>query len=954
MFESGKPRAVVLAVLIVAALSLNPAGSLESQAAEVRLEPSAVQVNHPSPGFGVDHATATMDIVVDGVADLGGWSGEVLFDGNLVRIAGPGEVGPGGFLSSTGNTVFFQSPVIDNGAGILSIGANAAGPNPGPSGTGILARVVWSSEPVVEAVTATLALGNWALEDTGAEPIAVSASGASLTVCYFADLDCDNDCDIADIQAVASRWSAESGDPEYVANFDVDRDGDIDISDIQRVASQWNTAAPWDGSSTPTPVPTATATPQATATPTSTPTTAPTNTPTPTPTHTPTPLATATPSAPGNLLKNPGAEMGDYSFWTTGGDKTLIIDPSTHIPTPPNHSGSHRFGLSVGWDTADAWMYQQIDVVPGASYATSLWLVKRDGTDESVTFSWINGPWGGEENILYNTGTAEITSWTLFSGQSFTPTSPTVTIVVRFRHTFATNIASFHLDDMAVIGPVPGTPYPTNTPTATPTPFGSPTPTPTLPAGLGPELLTNGGFEGSYSSGVGAGWTSFKHSAGGFFKPNERLGRLGGGIYGCFAGSPVPGYSCVDEYESLRMSGKTYLIDASRYDLIGRFRDELGPEVLIIGKIEAGADISVFPDGDTWQNNAYEDGRRFADYVETQWIQKNPGFVADAYYCLNEAEVNIPSNMAKVCNFELGFTRRMHELGRRTCVFNNSVGTPSPLENVLIPEMRQLMAEADYLGYHAYGDWTTGWMCPPSANIWTYRWQQVVAWYQERGWRHPPVIYTEGGQYWWEGSKTPQQIIDDLNCYEERERLEEFWSVGLQYFVTGAWPGAWDAMHLARFPEIITACRATNQAHPVDAKGGLNSQEIGCWKQSLDAGITQSVATTAGRQYEFNGWFKYEYEHGYPNPAQIEVGWDPTGQTANANAATVQWSGDLIALGPNNPIYTGPWETDIWYEYRATFDATSSQGSLWVRVRQTSGSMTSRVYMDNLSVRERL
>lgn len=917
------------------------------QAEVVRVAPDSQQVNQPDPMAGVAPAGAGITLSIEDASNLGQWSAQITYDGDLVYIADPGDATSGGFLGSTGNPVNWGAPAIDNVAGTLSLSEAETGSQAGPNGDGDLAEILWSTMPVDQVQTADIGLGSVELYNTAGAAITPTIAGGQITLCFFADVDCNNEVDIQDLQRVAARWNVQVGDAAYDENYDSDRSGRITVQDIQRTSAYWSTSAPWDTTgNTPTPTPTVN---------TPTPTPSLTGTPTLTPAATATPTPTATPVVTvGNLLQNPGAETGDYSFWTTGGDHALSIDPSTHVPNPPNHSGSHRFGLSVGWQTADAWMYQTVDVIPGESYEASGYLLKMDGTDEYFECHWINGAWGGEENLIYNSGGGQRDNWTYFS-QSLVPTSTKVTFVCRYKHVFATNIASFHVDDLALTGPIPATPYPTATPTQTPTPLGTLTPTPTKAGGLGPELLSNNTFEGSFDgSGVASGWTSFRNGANGFFKANERLGRIGGGIYGCFAGSPVGGYSCMDEYHSIRMSAKSYLIDASRYDLIGQFRDELGDEVLTVGKVEPDAYKHIFADGNTWQTNAYADGRVYADWLYNNWIATNPGFAADAHYGLNEPSANVVEDLAKVARFELGFTDRMHELGHRTVVLNVAVGNPAPLENILIPEVQELMAKADFLGYHNYGDWDTGWMCPQYAEPFTYRWQTVIEWYRDRGWRHPPVIYTEAGQYWWEGEKTPQEIIDDLNCYEERNRLEEIWSVGINYFVTGAWPGGWDEMHLGRFPQIIDAMRVTNQAHPVDAKNGVNSQEMGTDNPAVfDVGIVQQVNTSAGEEYEFEGWFKYEYEKGWPNAATIQVGWDPTGQTSNANAGTIQWTADLIALGPNNPLYNGPWETDIWYEVRDTFAATGSQASVWIRFQEPTGSTAARLYVDDLSVRER-
>lgn len=885
-----------------------------------------------------------------------------------------------------------------------------------------------------------------------------------------------------------------------------------------------------------------------------------------------------------NLLTNPGAETGTFEGWERGGNHPgqPMINPSTHLAVPVNHSGQYRFGISIGYVAASVYQYQTVSVTPGHTYGVSLWAVKMDGTEERLLVTWINGPFPGVERDLYElTWSQQVPNWTHLNGATFVPTSNQATIVLRYEHSIPSGIASVHVDDMALIDlspthtpsptptgtythtptvtpgadldgdgladPVEGwppfpvqsnrlladsdgdglsdgaedanrsggrepaetstrrrdtdgdgasdgfevrqlgtdplersvpaawvdqdadglpvpydvqdndtdsdndrfmdgyevdalglgaerqgnlrptlgdlnrdglvtnvdallaqtlfldlippvspafgdkgfsngdpnldgnisnvdalllqafflwlveelpvhpatpTPLPSETPTRTNTPSISPTPTVT-PTGYTPQpiALQNGNFESAFISGVAAGWTKFQLSNDGFHKASERLGRLGGGLFGCYGPSGVPGYDCLDEYQSIRMSAKTYSIDISRYDLIGKFHNVLGQEALLVVRINAEG-AGIYPDGDTWERNAYEDGRRLADHYKNYWIRNNPGFEADAVYGLNEPSVNVLTDLAKVALFELGFTRRLHELGYRSCVMNNAVGTPGDNNNFLLEEVRQLFAEADFIGYHPYGNWNTGWMCPADAGPWTYRWQEISRMYRDRGWRHPALLYTEGGQYWWVGRKTPAQIISDLVCYERRERTEEFWSVGLHYFVTGAWPGGWDEMHLGLFPEIIDACRATNQANPVDAHSGLFSQEMGARKAAFDLGIVQQVQTRPGRRVEFAGWFKYEFEEGWPHRATIRVGWDPTGQTGDALAPTIEWTNDLIAEGPNNRIHQGPWDSDIWYEYRREFLTAGTSASLWIRVKQMTSTPSVRVYVDDVSLRE--
>jgi len=170
----------------------------------------------------------------------------------------------------------------------------------------------------------------------------------------------------------------------------------------------------------------------------------------------------APPAKPGaNLLINPGAEEG-MTGWTGGGEPAYApqIDPETHTPNPPNHSGNHRFGLSVGWSTADCYQYQTIPVEPGQTYEASLWLTRRNGTDEVLEMLWIDGEWPGKEQVLYRSEGPEITEWTELSGATFVPSKDRVTIVIRYRHHVASDICSIHVDDISVrqvVGSAPPT-----------------------------------------------------------------------------------------------------------------------------------------------------------------------------------------------------------------------------------------------------------------------------------------------------------------------------------------------------------------------------------------------------------------------------------------------------------------------------------------------------------------
>ncbi|MBI4582024.1 MAG: hypothetical protein HY718_20170 [Planctomycetes bacterium] len=159
------------------------------------------------------------------------------------------------------------------------------------------------------------------------------------------------------------------------------------------------------------------------------------------------------PDGPGrrgdNLLINGGAETGDFTGWTVGSDP--MIDPSTDLPDPLNHSGQHRFGISVGWAKADMYQYQQVSgITPGALYTAGMWACHQDGTDEFAELLWCDGPFGETKTLLARTEAAAVPTWKHYVGPPFRPRSTTITLIIRYRHTQPTNVATIHVDDITL------------------------------------------------------------------------------------------------------------------------------------------------------------------------------------------------------------------------------------------------------------------------------------------------------------------------------------------------------------------------------------------------------------------------------------------------------------------------------------------------------------------------
>ncbi len=194
--------------------------------------------------------TASVDVVVDGVTNMGSFQFEIGFAGTVVNVANASDVVLGSFLGSTGRTVIPVGPAIDNAAGTVVYGAATFGAQAGPNGSGVLATITWTG--VGEGTTA-LNLRNVQVSDVNGVVIPVNALDGEITVRkgFWADVNDDGRLDIIDIQLVCAHWNTRVGDANYDPRYDVDNDGqgdgDIDIIDIQLVASWWNRPLPSAG-----------------------------------------------------------------------------------------------------------------------------------------------------------------------------------------------------------------------------------------------------------------------------------------------------------------------------------------------------------------------------------------------------------------------------------------------------------------------------------------------------------------------------------------------------------------------------------------------------------------------------------------------------------------------------------------------------------------------------------
>ncbi|MBN2103141.1 VCBS repeat-containing protein, partial [bacterium] len=82
----------------------------------------------------------------------------------------------------------------------------------------------------------------------GTLELSVEMTVSDVLPCFWADIDCDGDVDVVDIQMVAGKWMTDEGDANYNPLCDVNNegqgDGKIDIVDIQLVAGWWGKEIP--------------------------------------------------------------------------------------------------------------------------------------------------------------------------------------------------------------------------------------------------------------------------------------------------------------------------------------------------------------------------------------------------------------------------------------------------------------------------------------------------------------------------------------------------------------------------------------------------------------------------------------------------------------------------------------------------------------------------------------
>ena len=127
-------RLPLFAALLAVILAAGAHSAHSSEPPAMRLDPAEIK-HDGGPGFKVD-------VLIEGVSDLGGFEFQIRYDETRVNVA---EIRTGPFLGSLGADVTCISQLL---LGIARYGCVADGvPPPGPSGSGVVASIDFTVKP---------------------------------------------------------------------------------------------------------------------------------------------------------------------------------------------------------------------------------------------------------------------------------------------------------------------------------------------------------------------------------------------------------------------------------------------------------------------------------------------------------------------------------------------------------------------------------------------------------------------------------------------------------------------------------------------------------------------------------------------------------------------------------------------------------------------------------------
>lgn len=222
-----------------------------------------------------------------------------------------------------------------------------------------------------------------------------------------------------------------------------------------------------------------------------------------------------------NLVTNGSFENGftsgvgnGWTSWTAAGSNVITFGAATLNKVDGGYSQYWKRGDTL---VIDGGVRQTVTVSPGATYRIRAQMKRQStftGTSMKFGHDLSGGTSGTAASVVYTDLTGSTDNVWVGYDVTVTATGPAMTLFARGGHagTSGGSNAYFYLDAVSVLqtsaDPTPTgtpTPSPSPSPTATPTPSPSPSPSP-VPT----NLVTNGSFEGGFTSGVGNGWTKFQ------------------------------------------------------------------------------------------------------------------------------------------------------------------------------------------------------------------------------------------------------------------------------------------------------------------------------------------------------------------------------------------------------------------------------------------------------------
>lgn len=196
---------------------------------------TTVSLQPPSQVVDTNSGPFTITFMVQNATNLGSFEFTTTYDPAVVQVT---SATLGGFLSSTGRTVFPVGPVIDNTAGTLHMGAASFGSQAGPSGNGLLATITLT--PQASGSTG-LGFQSMLITDVLGNPISAAAFGSSVTVRPPLQADLNADCivDAKDMDLLSAHWHSTMGGQNYFATYDLNLDNAINLADVMILTTNW-------------------------------------------------------------------------------------------------------------------------------------------------------------------------------------------------------------------------------------------------------------------------------------------------------------------------------------------------------------------------------------------------------------------------------------------------------------------------------------------------------------------------------------------------------------------------------------------------------------------------------------------------------------------------------------------------------------------------------------------